>query len=269
MIDCATGTLRARLTPPEGRQFNGHGAFSQDGTVLWTSEVVAETSEGRVGVWDARSYRRMGEFPSGGIGPHEIRRIPGTDTLVVANGGIRTDPQDRSKLNIDAMRPNLSYLTDGMVEDVVELPDFAQLSIRHLALRGDAVAFAMQWEGDPAEPVPLLGIHRRGTAPTLCWPAEAEMFAMRSYAGSIAWADDGRIGLTSPPGGVVMIHAADGTPVERHARPDASGIAPAPGGFAITDGGGSICVLRDGLSPLTREDVAWDNNLVAIDSTIA
>ncbi|MDH2325672.1 DUF1513 domain-containing protein [Cereibacter sp. SYSU M97828] len=269
VIDCATGTLRARLTPPEGRQFNGHGAFSQDGTLLWTSEVVAETSEGRVGVWDARNYSRLDEFPSGGIGPHEIRRIPGTDTLVIANGGIRTDPQDRSKLNIDTMRPSLAYLADGAVREVVEIPEFPQLSIRHLALREGAVAFAMQWEGDPAEPVPLLGIHRPGETPTLCWPAEADMFAMRGYAGSIAWAADGRIGMTSPPGGVVMIHAADGAPLDRHARPDASGIAPAPGGFAITDGGGAICLLGATLTPLTREDVAWDNHLVAIASTIA
>ncbi|MBD3765345.1 MAG: DUF1513 domain-containing protein [Rhodobacterales bacterium] len=33
VIDCARGRLDARLTPPPGRQFNGHGVFSADGAV--------------------------------------------------------------------------------------------------------------------------------------------------------------------------------------------------------------------------------------------
>ena len=77
MIDCVTGAELARLTPPEGRQFNGHGAFSADGTRLYTSEVVAEGSAGRVGVWDVRAgYQRIGEWDSRGIGPHELRLLP-------------------------------------------------------------------------------------------------------------------------------------------------------------------------------------------------
>jgi hypothetical protein len=47
VIDCLRGTTAARLTPPEGRQFNGHGVFSADGALLMTSEVAAETSDGR------------------------------------------------------------------------------------------------------------------------------------------------------------------------------------------------------------------------------
>ena len=32
-------------------------------------------------------------------------------TLVIANGGIQTDPGDRRKLNIETMQPNLCYLS--------------------------------------------------------------------------------------------------------------------------------------------------------------
>ena len=111
VIDCARGQIAHRLTPPEGRQFNGHGAFSADGAWLFTSEVIAETSQGRIGVWHAaRGYARIDEWPSHGIGPHELRRM-GDGTLVVANGGIQTDPTDRRKLNLDTMRPNLTYLS--------------------------------------------------------------------------------------------------------------------------------------------------------------
>lgn len=68
---------RLGLTPPEGRQFNGHGAFSADGKALFTSEQRSDTSEGVIGVWDAEAgYTRYDEFPSGGIGPHDLRRMP-------------------------------------------------------------------------------------------------------------------------------------------------------------------------------------------------
>lgn len=274
VIDCATGRLRAQLTPPEGRQFNGHGAFSGDGMRLYTSEVVADGSAGRIGVWDvSRGYVRVGEFSSNGIGPHEILRLPGTETLVVANGGIQTDPQDRTKLNIDTMRPNLSYLSSqGEVIEVVELPqDLRQNSIRHLARRSDGlVAFCMQWQGDLMEPVPLLGLHRLGArAPVLANPAPAEILAMNGYAGSVAFARGGReVGITSPRGGMVQVYDADtGAPVWSVRRADVCGLGPcASGGFTATDGQGLVAQIADQtLIPFARADVAWDNHLVTLD----
>ena len=267
VIDCANGRVAHRLTPPEGRQFNGHGAFSIDASVLYTSEVVAETSEGRLGLWDAANgYLRMGEVATGGLGPHELRRLP-DGMLVVANGGIETDPSDRTKLNIDTMAPNLAYLTpDGAIAERVTLdPDLHQLSIRHLALGPDGeVAFAMQWEGDPSEPVPLLGLHRRGGAARLCPPDDLEAWAMKGYAGSIAWAGD-TIALTSPPGGVVQLFDAGGAYRSTIRRTDASGVAPLGGALMVTDGTGAISRIEGGaISPLGRFDLAWDNHLVAL-----
>lgn len=270
VIDCASGATMARLTPPEGRQFNGHGAYSGDGAVLYTSEVVAEGSAGMIGLWDAaQGYRRIGEFSSNGIGPHEIRRLPGSEDLVVANGGIQTDPEDRTPLNLDTMRPNLSYLSpEGEVLETVELPDLWQNSIRHLALRGDGlVAFAMQWQGDLMEPVPLLGLHRRGATPILCDPAPEEMFAMEGYAGSVAFAPGGQqVAITSPRGGRVQAFSAEGQPLWSVARADICGLGPcAEGGFLATDGQGLVARVADGrLTPLTRAELSWDNHLVAL-----
>lgn len=267
VIDCARGDIAHRLTPPEGRQFNGHGAFSADGARLFTSEVVAETSEGRIGVWDAaQGYARIDEWPSHGIGPHELRRMA-DGTLVVANGGIQTDPTDRRKLNLDTMRPNLTYLSaDGALLDQVTLhPDLHQLSIRHLALGPDgAVACALQWEGDPAEPVPLLALHRPGQPVAMCPAPERDAWAMRGYAGSIALGG-GRIALTSPPGGVVQVFDTDGGFIQTIRRMDASGVAPLADGLMVTDGTGWISrVGPRGLIPLERHDLAWDNHLVAL-----
>lgn len=264
VIDCATGAVSNRLTPPEGMQFNGHGAFSADGQLLMTSEVIADSSEGRIGVWETDGYNRLTDWSSHGIGPHEIRRLPG-DRLVVANGGIRTDPVDRTKLNIADMRPNLALLgPDGTLLDRVDLPGLAQNSIRHLALAGDAVAFAMQWEGDPAEPVPQLGLWTPGQPPRLFDPGPKDSFTMQGYAGSVA-ATATRIAVTSPKGGAVMIFAFDGSLVAAHRRADLCGAAALGEGFLLTDGLGALWQTgATGLAPLRGGPTKWDNHLVAL-----
>lgn len=264
VIDCATGETRHRLTPPAGVQFNGHGAYSLDGALLMTSEVVAETSEGRIGLWDTARYTRLTDWPSHGIGPHEIKRLP-DGRLAVANGGIKTDPVDRTKLNIPDMRPNLTLLSeDGALLDQIELPDLHQNSIRHLALQGDTLAFAMQWEGDPDEPVPQLGFWTPSKAPTLCTPPGAEAFTLQGYAGSIA-ATENRILITSPKGGALMLFDASGQHVSTHHRPDLCGAAASSVGFTLTDGQGVVWSASDeGLVPLATDKTKWDNHLVAL-----
>jgi uncharacterized protein len=264
VIDCGTGSVQHRLAPPEGQQFNGHGAFSADGALLMTSEVVADTSEGRIGLWDTRDYSRVSDWPSHGIGPHDIRLMP-DGRLAVANGGIRTDPVDRAKLNLETMRPNLALLSaDGILVDQIELPDLAQNSIRHLALSGQTIAFAMQWEGDPAEPVPLLGLWTPGSVPRLCEPAPAEAYTLQGYAGSVA-ATASRIVITSPRGGAAMVFGADGTPVVTHHRADLCGAARLGRDFVLTDGLGALWQADDtGLKALGTGLTQWDNHLVAL-----
>lgn len=270
ILNCANGAVLARLAPPNGCQFNGHGCFSQDGSVLYTSEVIADSSEGRIGLWDATdSYRRIGSWASGGIGPHDIKRLPGRDVLVAANGGIKTDPEDRTKLNLDTMRPNLSYLdATGQITEVVELgTDYAQNSIRHLAIATDGtVAFALQWEGDPAEPVPLLGLHKQGGKARLCDVPETQMFTMQGYAGSIAFDRAGQeVAITSPHGGAVQIFGSDGAFQVGLLRADACGIAAAQTGFLLTDGFGAVSQIKGHvLLPLTQNPVSWDNHLVPL-----
>jgi hypothetical protein len=228
-----------------------------------TSEVVATGSAGRIGLWDTRDFRRIGEWNSGGIGPHDIKLLP-DGRLVVANGGIETDPSDRTKLNIETMRPNLTILADGAISDQVELPpEYAQNSIRHLALLPDKIAFAMQWEGDEAEPVPLLGLWQPGAAPQLCTADETMGLTMKGYAGSIA-ATAGHIAVTSAPGGVVMLFDDIGRPISSHFRADLSGVAALAGAFVVTDGQGAAWRLDQDLALLEKQPVAWDNHLIAI-----
>jgi uncharacterized protein len=265
VLNCVSGTVSAQLTPPAGRQFNGHGAFSLDGSLLMTSEVVAEGSAGRIGLWEVPSFRRIGEWETGGIGPHDIKRLA-DGRLVVANGGIQTDPGDRTKLNIAAMRPSLSLLSpQGEILDQVRLEEgLHQNSIRHLALVGDGVAFAMQWEGDRAETVPLLGLWSPGAPVGLCPAPEAEAPVMQGYAGSIA-ANAGLIALTSPKGGAVMVFTEAGDFVTTHRHADLSGAAAGKDGFVLSDGQGAIwqCDVT-ALLPAARHDTLWDNHLIAL-----
>lgn len=270
ILNCVDGTVQTRLSPPADSQFNGHGCFSQDGSVLYTSEVIADSSEGRIGLWDAtQGYRRIGSWASGGIGPHDVKRLQGNDVLAVANGGIKTDPDDRTKLNLDTMRPNLSYIdTSGQISDQIELdPDLAQNSIRHLAIAADGtVAFALQWEGDPTEPAPLLGLHKRGAPALLCDVPEAQMFRMQGYAGSIGFDHTGReVAITSPRGGAVQIFGRDGIFRAGLLRADACGIAAASDGFLLTDGFGAVSQITDhALIPLSQHASSWDNHLVPL-----
>lgn len=267
VLDCGAGKVKARLSPPPDHSFNGHGVFSASGDILWTSEVADATGQGWLGVWDSRDgYRRLGQVATGGLGPHDVR-LCGDDVLVVANGGIHTDPQDRTKLNLATMRPSLVYLSaEGRMLETATLPDVMRLnSIRHLAVTQRGVAIALQWEGDISEAVPLMGLHRRGEAIRLVPAPEADAHAMRGYAGSIA-ASGSFVAITSSRGGTAMVFDDDGKHHLTVRRDDISGVAPArDAGFVVTDGLGATWALdQQGLRLLSRHDVAWDNHLVRI-----
>ena len=270
VIDCSRGDVLQHLTPPEGRQFNGHGVFSADGAALFTSEQRSDTSEGVIGVWDAAGgYTRSDEFPSGGIGPHDLRLMPDADTLVVANGGIATDPTTRRKLNVPTMRPNLMYLSlSGSPREYVELEEeLRQNSIRHLAVRRDGlVGFAMQWEGERAAAPPLLGLHRMDNAPILAKAPLADELAMQGYAGSVAFCGDGtELAITSPRGGRAHRFSYDGAFLGSQSRADICGLAPMGRGYLASDGlGGLTSMNATETAPLARADCAWDNHIVAL-----
>lgn len=116
-------------------------------------------------------------------------------TSVFANGGIATGPTNRTKLNIPAMRPNLTYLNDtGAILELVERDcDLAQNSIRHLAIRADGlVGFAMQWAGDNDAAPPFRGLHRRGWMPLLAKASLADELAIKGYVKSVVFDRAGR-----------------------------------------------------------------------------
>ncbi|SEA90448.1 DUF1513 domain-containing protein [Rubrimonas cliftonensis] len=272
VIDCAEGVERARLTAPPERAFSGHGAFSADGALLFSGENAHDLGRGRIGVWDATDWRRIGEFDSGGIGPHEILRAPDGASLIVANGGILTHPDSgRQKLNLPTMRPNLARLRMGdgaLIETVEPEPALRLNSLRHLAVAPDGtVAVAAQWQGDLRAAPPLAALWRPG-AEGLDWlgAPEAPLLRMRGYAGSVAIARDGtRLVATGPRGGLALVFDIARGFKRAVEAADVCGAAPAGDGFALTDGAGRVLTLGDGSAkPLGRIDGALDNHLVAL-----
>ena len=160
VVDPATGAEVRRLSATEGRHFYGHGAFRPDGAVLYTSENRFEDGRGIIGVWDVVSgWKRIHEWPSHGVGPHEIRVLRAGTRLAVANGGIRTHPDTgRAKLNLDAMVSSLAVLDTadgGLVRSQSLGERLRRLSIRHLDIDRDfRIVVAMQHEGSRRDRVP-------------------------------------------------------------------------------------------------------------------
>jgi len=150
----------------------------------------------------------------------------------------------------------------------VELdPGLHRNSIRHLAPGPEGtVAFAMQWQGDPAEPVPLLGLHRRGGRTVLAEAPLAEQIAMQGYAGSVAVAGDGaEVAITSPRGGRLHRFTPDGRFLGALRRGDICGLAAAPGGYLASDGQGALHAVTGGESRLLSTAArAWDNHIVRL-----
>ena len=270
VIDCTAGVQTAVLNAPAGRHFYGHGAFSADGSLLYTTENDYEVGRGRIGVWDVASgYIRIDEWDSGGIGPHDIKRLPNSDVLAVANGGIDTHPESgRTKLNIPTMKPNLSYVQDGTVIEAVELPpEMHKNSIRHLAVspEGD-VAFGMQWQGNGVPPS-LVGLHRLGGEMTLMQANPVQMRDMQGYVGSIAYAIDGAtIIVTSPRGGGVQQYNVASTQImASRSVIDVCGAASTVDGFILTAGTGELASFTPAGERFSKfEALKWDNHLIPI-----
>jgi hypothetical protein len=271
VLDCAFGQVSQQIDAPAGLHFSGHGTYSADGAILFTSEIENSSGAGRIGLWDVQnSYQRLGDFASGGIGPHEILRLPNSDVIVVANGGIITAQDgDRSKLNISTMAPNLSYLSPtGDVLEQVKLPaKWHQNSIRHLAATSDGtVGFAMQWEGDPSVMPPLLALHKQGEKMQMATLPDHLAPRLKNYAASIAFsADETRVAITCPRGGVMVQFDREAQNPVFMSRADVCGISRAPDGMFVTDGlGGVMIAAGDSLRPLAVHDRAWDNHLIKI-----
>ena len=277
MLEPATGAVLGRICACAGRHFYGHGAFSPDGALLYTSENRFEDGAGVIGVWDtARGWRRLREWSSHGVGPHEIRVLRRGAMLAVANGGIRTHPDTgRAKLNLDTMSSSLAIL-DATTGRLVRSASFGsrhhRLSIRHLDVHRDArIVVAMQYEGSRRDRVPLIAFEQDALLLPAFAPDDVS-HRMRRYAGSVSFDTSGRYAAVSHPreGIVSLWSVRPARLLAVAALADTCGIARGAGAglFIATGADGQIARIdaRTGESTvLVRSDGShWDNHLLAL-----
>lgn len=272
VIDCTSGQMRKALHSTDGRHFCGHAAFDAAGRYLYTTENAYEEGEGRIGVWDrARGYTRVGEFASGGIGPHEIIRLPNAD-LAAANGGIRTHPASgRTKLNLDTMHANLTILsTGGEIRKQVPVPEDMRLnSLRHIAALADgSIACGFQWQGDIYDAPSLSACYSGEGALQFAQMPETALRKLQGYIGSVCRLGPHGYAVSSPRGGQVLAIGNGGTIEAGFAVHDACGLAATASGHGlITDGHGRVYALRtDQPERLAQHELAFDNHLIALAS---
>ncbi len=252
------------ITSGEDRHFFGHGCFSADGRLLYASENDFNANRGMIGIYDATDgFARMGEFPSGGIGTHDLTLGGDGRTLVAANGGIETHPDfGRTKLNIDRMEPSLALIdtaTGALIEKHALPENLRQLSTRHVDVDADGnIWFACQYEGPRNDRPPLIGHIRRGEALSFVALPDSTLTNLANYVGAIAVnRQEGLVGATSPNGGTfVIFEARTGKLVREERLADASGVA--------AGGSGIIASSYDGTFGPAKSDVAWDQHIVNI-----
>ncbi|MAO55278.1 MAG: Tat pathway signal protein [Rhodospirillaceae bacterium] len=265
---------------PKDRHFQGHGVFEPEGRYLFATENDFEGERGCLGIYDsADGYKRVGEVPSHGVGCHELVLMPDGKTLAVANGGILTHPASgRAKLNIPTMAPSLAYvdLASGELMDKAEYTAGrkSKLSIRHLAATPDGrIVFACQDQGDTADGLDLVAMHRPGSGGLEEWPApEGLTQGLAGYCGSVAVNTAGTLAAVSAPRGnrVLFWDTTTGKFAATLRLTDGCGIAPGPDAdsFVLTSGLGAFMVGGPEGAEMHRPSrhaaAPWDNHLVRL-----
>ena len=259
------------------RHFFGHGVYSADGKLLYTTENDYRNAQGIIGVRDATDfYRQIGEFPAHGMEPHDVALLADGRTMVIANGGIKTHTDSGAdELNLPDMKPSLVYVdlaTGDLVEEQMLAPELHQLSIRHLALAaGDTVVFGCQYRGPEGDAPPLLGFHRRGMRPVIVPAPVDTQTALKNYIGSVSADAGGSIVAASAPKGGLITYWDVGTRrfLGSCELNDGCGIAPTrhKASFLLTSGQGWL--VEADVTDAPDEDrrsspYEWDNHAILV-----
>lgn len=278
IIDHQEHQLIKRIHAEAGRHFFGHSIFTEDGRWLITTENELSTGQGRIVIRSlADDYAIIADYPSHGIGPHELIQQSSSSVLVVANGGILTHPDHgREKLNLESMQPSLVRLdiNSGELLEQQMLPaELHQLSIRHIDTNSAGItAIALQYQGDIGHNPPLVAIHHPGQALELISAPEPINLAMKGYCGSVRCDHSGRFAAVSAPRGdlisfwdlhekqfISSIKSRDGCGLTATANDSE---------FIISAGTGR-CIkhnLKTGHTSRLHQTIktAWDNHLISI-----
>ena len=291
-----SGKLRYSIKAEANRHFYGHACYSLEGDLLYVTENNTSDFSGVIGIYDVASgYKKIGEFATQGIGPHEIVMHPDGKTLVIANGGIKTERASREELNIDSMQPSLVYLDrhEGKLIQQV-YPAHNQMSVRHLTMHSDGtVIIGIQFQGERHLNVPMVLTHRLSqsefTALQMDQTNPNGWHRFHHYIASVS-VDSNRnlVCATSPIGGCAAVFDLNsGELIESVDLADCAGVAVYPSStwhnsttdkaesptFLVSDGQGALTQIKVNIQtrPFSvkvekvQQPYAFDNHLNVIE----
>jgi len=257
------------------RAFNGHVIASPDGKTLYTTETNLESGRGLIGVRNAATLEKSGEWITHGMDPHELL-LDDDGSLVVANGGIPALPETgRLKLHMERMDASLVRLDtrSGALLGQWRLAD-RRLSLRHMAW-GEPVTgarpgqrqlgIALQAEHDDPTAkaaAPVLAVFDGQRLQTLA-PEAGQ--ALAGYGGDIAHAAGG-FAVSCPRANGVALWRADGRWAGFLPLQEACALAAAapPGGETSLWAAGRMAALtrdsRGAMRSSALQDLRLDNH---------
>ena len=285
VLNTASGQVKFSIKASTHRHFYGHACYSLDGKLLYVTENDTLSLDGKIGIYDADDhYKKIAEFDSYGIGPHELIMHPDGETLVIANGGIKTEQASRAELNLDSMRPSLVYLNrhnGDLFEQII--PEHNQMSVRHLAMHNDGtVMIGIQFQGEKHINVPLVLTHKRGEPdfkPLMMPNNQWQRF--HQYIASVAVdIERNLLCVTTPIGGCAAIYDLNTRAlIDDVSLPDCAGAAVLfnnntekaednneQSGFIVSDGQGQLTALTVNNLAAAQLDTVDKGERVFIDS---
>ena len=255
LADARDGAVRARIEPPDGLTFNGHGSFSADGRRLFATATRQENDSGWLAIFaGANGWRAAASWPTGGTDPHEVLRLG--ETLVVANGGL---PGGRPARDPDEVDTSLAWLDarSGEVWNLQRPPaELRRVSLRHMTVARGWVFVVGQDQGAASDAVPLLAMSDGRRLSYISTPPLA------GYCGGVA-SSAAALCLTSPRAGRAFTLEASGDVRASCEMADVCGVAPASAGFLLTSGRGALRLAGEGPASATP-GVRWDNHAIRL-----
>ena len=269
ICELGSGALLRGLGPLPNCSFDGHGVFSADGSLLYTTQSEGRAQLGHIGVYEVASGALRDSFSTHGIEPHELLWSVDGRHLIIGNGGI-VDRNATDPINSSLVR--LSASTGMLLQKTVLDEELETLSLRHLArLQDGRIAFGAQ-DQDPATDLrPLVGIFdAMGQVMFLDLPHDVHR-RMAGYIGSVAVDGAGTvICATAPRGGLAAFWSGDdGSYLGSVELADTCGVAGVgvAGEFLLTSGHGRrLLVHVAGGAVMVAEahpadPLQWDNHL--------
>lgn len=187
--------------------------------------------------------------------------MPDGKTLCVANGGIRTHPdQGRQKLNLPTMAPSIALIetkSGTLLSSHTLTPDLHRLSLRHMAVdAAHQVWIGGQYEGDILDDVPVLARLDQDRGLVAVALEKRAATALGKYAGSVAIGNaGGTLAVSSPRSGVIVqLDTKTGKAVNLEFYPGTCGVQALRNGFVSSSETGRFGEGTHAYS--------WDNHIV-------